>query len=992
MLSQFVNSINNSGLIRKADLQGLAMRRTPSSQYRNLREYSDSNNPWDPASSSSSLTSDWDDPNSAPQQHPGLREMIASKKAGSSVGTGSTTSPKLITSLPPDLVIRIFSYLHVSDLPKVACVSRRFKILVYNDAVYAPKLKALGYVIEGPDTQAALGQTKSDDLVDILNSRLRQLPGGQFLPGSTRYLETGTMWGGIAAPSGDGSSSAAAAVSSNEPLPTNPPEIAIEQPAREGTPAPVSPGGATPSQKITSTLPSKPSPITVGAGGLRAKSRNSSNITIGMRRSTSGVASGVSSVSSIVDGSARASRESFKQIYTELLPYFIDFRKKQKDSKLFKDFKDITDVATILRRLRLFSRAKFLPNCDDIDFSLETTIEWFESMVLAQFDRAYDTKSYEEMRQNAMACFNLNGGASCVSLFVAKNPIFFDSTFNPSLINEAARLQVNGIKASGYALADNFASFMDHLLSNSHEQILVISKVFLPQMDAGTIFITKVFEDSVSEYLNSTLVAARDGESTGIYLHTLAATVHCCSQYVEFISSNAHGVALQTDNLKLAVAAMFKPYAETYINQEIDYMLKAFEGEFMRWKNRKSKAGKPTSDPSYMTDVEQSVAHKRHVMQTFKTVLFAPVALTMTIGTTIGSTVLGKKSAQPQSATTPVAEVTDDGKVRSVTYHLDDGSLSRLVSLELSLNLIHFNKESLGRAMVITAATDYSKLRINIEKIFVRLLKALGEKHLKPGFVAATDQLTMVVDGKTQSGATDSMEFFELVHIGDLISQMVDAYYCEDIKPWIDEGDFLSEIIMEKKAFERLLDDQVAGGMDKSIQALINQADHILITEQLPTDFNPVGGLVELRPTKACEHVVECFNAYAKALNGVTEKHTVEVFFSELAVRLFAVIIKHIKRHQVSQSGSIQLMCDLNRYYEWSTSLRVSSVSKVFIVLKELGNLFMADGEVELKTLVYDSSRWGNNLRLEEIYELLASRTDYKKIQKYVESKDCCIQ
>lgn len=51
----------------------------------------------------------------------------------------------------------------------------------------------------------------------------------------------------------------------------------------------------------------------------------------------------------------------------------------------------------------------------------------------------------------------------------------------------------------------------------------------------------------------------------------------------------------------------------------------------------------------------------------------------------------------------------------------------------------------------------------------------------------------------------DSLQFFELVHLADLIQQMIDVYYSEDIKPWIDEYDFLSEIAVEKKSFERLL-------------------------------------------------------------------------------------------------------------------------------------------------------------------------------------------
>lgn len=84
-------------------------------------------------------------------------------------------------------------------------------------------------------------------------------------------------------------------------------------------------------------------------------------------------------------------------------------------------------------------------------------------------------------------------------------------------------------------------------------------------------------------------------------------------------------------------------------------------------------------------------------------------------------------------------------------------------------------------------------------------------------------------------------EFFELVHIADLIQQMVEVYWKEEMVSvlWdvdshlferrihvcvfaknkiVDKHDFLNEVNKEKKAFERLLDDCVAQGMDQGIQ------------------------------------------------------------------------------------------------------------------------------------------------------------------------------
>ncbi len=117
---------------------------------------------------------------------------------------------------------------------------------------------------------------------------------------------------------------------------------------------------------------------------------------------------------------------------------------------------------------------------------------------------------------------------------------------------------------------------------------------------------------------------------------------------------------------------------------------------------------------------------------------------------------------------------------------------------------------------------------------------------------------------------------------------------------------------MAKKAFERILDDSVAHGMDKSIQVLIDTVEKILATELVPTDYCPKAPLQDMRPTRACRKVITTLTAHTKLLAGATEKNTLEVFFGEVGVRLFNVIVKSIKRSQISQDGAMQLV-----WYVW---------------------------------------------------------------------------
>ncbi|KAJ3128277.1 F-box protein: endocytic membrane traffic, recycling ReCYcling 1 [Nowakowskiella sp. JEL0407] len=913
--------------------------------------------------------------------------------------------PKTISSLPPDLIVKCFSYLNVTDLPAVACASRRFKILVYNDGVYEPKLRYLGVLELTPED--AQSDSENGRGINKLSTRLRQLPGGHMLPGSLKYLETGTLW------DTDG-----------------------DEDSKES----VEKSGGVSNQVISSSLPG--TKITIGAGGLKGLqlSRNKKTIAVvgGMKKSESSVSSLSSLLAKSGRNSGRVGREMFKQIYTTLYPYYVDFRKSQQNSRIFQDFKDVVEVATILRRLRLFSQAKFLEDTDEANFSLESTIEWFESTILGNFERAYDSQQIPEMRKNAIASFQLNGGSACVLLFISKNPIFFDHTYNPSLIS--SKLPSLTGPAVGYALGDDFAKFMDYTLANLNKQAEIISQVFPPETDALTVFVNKVFEDSIAEYVNAIIVCSRDREGQAIFLHTLAVCVHCCSQLVSIIGEG-HGVKVDSQVLKDTVASLFRPYTAKYIESEIQYAKKKFAEEIDRWNHMKRESNRLrlAAENGYF-DQTKAQAHKRQVLKSFRAALFAPV---QAVGSAIAQA-SNLNRVQPQRLVPKkkkdtlididTDEETDDeegdgelspgtlvpekqksslmdGAVEIQRYSydqekvnkLDNNSLGSLINLELCLTLIHADKEALGRALVITGNTDWEKIRPNVEKVYSILLRAVGQDHIKPAFTAAIEQLEKVTKDfdSTSTAVFQNIEignrtlnqFFELIHIADVVHQMIEVYYQEDVKCWVDESDFMSEIIVEKKTFERLLDDQVAHGLDKSIMIIINHVEALMSKEQNLMDFNPpdVGVMNISGPTRACLISIEALTKQTSSITGVTDRHTLDVFYNEIGVRFFNAILKHLKRCQISQSGAMQLIIDLNRYYEWACSVRVAAIAKLFVVLKELGNLYLADPGPELRNLVHDLQRFQGVLRQEEIYELLGSRTDWKKIQKVVEAKDCLI-
>jgi recyclin-1 len=114
---------------------------------------------------------------------------------------------------------------------------------------------------------------------------------------------------------------------------------------------------------------------------------------------------------------------------------------------------------------------------------------------------------------------------------------------------------------------------------------------------------------------------------------------------------------------------------------------------------------------SMLNDKERMQAHKRMVMDTMKSIMFAPMILTKTLiqsgFKTVRTSSGNGNSPLIDSESSPDPE-SPAFQFSTHSYDVDDSSLGSLISLELSLNLMHMNKESLGRALVITSLIDES--------------------------------------------------------------------------------------------------------------------------------------------------------------------------------------------------------------------------------------------------------------------------------------------
>ncbi|KAI8145080.1 exocyst complex component Sec10-like protein [Fennellomyces sp. T-0311] len=836
-------------------------------------------------------------------------------------------------ALPPDILIRIFQLLPIPSLSNVALASRRFKVLAYDDEIWDDKLRRMLDRDTGA-LAATLGNSGNSALMDIDKSiRINNKPLNALIPG----------------------------------LSTDP-----------------------------------------YSARARAKSTGQA-------------------------------RENFKQLYIRLLPYYVDLRQKHKESQVLKDYGATPEeCAKLLNMLVGFGACHVVDDWKQINEAVETLCQYFESASLHEFEVAYDVHNTTDMKTYAHALIALNGGSICIQTFVQKHPIFFDNPFNPD----------DNFKSSTSDL-EPFKKFMSLVTEEFRQQSQVVAETFPEATDVYYMFVDRVLEDVVSDYVNNLLGIAQAHERR-LYLHTISVVLDSMSQVVDVLTHEDLPRSIARDRGINLIFKLFLPFLDDYLYEEQSYVKSACDELIEEW-NRDS--GVRREDPSARLTNQSRETFKRNYLSAFKKVIALPVDLVSTAATTIASPfqrsntikapekqngdspVSGSPKSTPPSTPKVVTSVAQgDEKASplspksptSVSMHSRQSSrhslrspdvrsvdmkyamheldmMQDLLSLETVLQLIHVNKDAERRVerfiQIGFPGRMHNEIQKTYEHIFVLLLKALGNQHIVPAFDRAIEHLASYTpDTESLEQSADDVppltEFFEMVHVGDVIQQMVQLYYDEEISKHVDKLDFINEVNKEKKVFERVLDDCVANSMDRAIQVLLSQAQYILTNEQKPEDYNPPGDtMVDLKPTKACRDSIECLKNNTSMLNGAAEKSTMDLFFGEIGRRFAEILYKHLKTQTVNEQGGFRYISDMNAYYDFAASLRQKSVTPYFAALKALANLYIISSAPDIKNVIHDLERYHGLMKTEDLFEFAACRSDWPIVKKVVtkDMTDCSI-
>ncbi|KAI4187465.1 MAG: hypothetical protein L6R41_002791 [Letrouitia leprolyta] len=721
-------------------------------------------------------------------------------------------------------------------------------------------------------------------------------------------------------------------------------------------------------------------------------------------------------------------RQEYGKIHGALNHYYVDAItcKDHTTAIVFRIYRDPNQQAQMLANLLRFQSSDIAQGWLERQEKLQSLVDAFETAVAHEFEQALKTADIDgRLRKYGHVLTTLNGGQKGVDLFISNSPTIARKT---ELGDPMDCLRLGS--SPGISL-DESQQFFSQLSTSFNEQIAIMDRVFPASVKAATTFLHRVGKEVFSEYI-STLLDETHRTGTESYLKAVSGVYQQSLYMARALRPSKDTGDEFYEAIDRIVASVFELHIDLYLNEEYSFFKRKSEAEVSEWEKQLSEQD-ASMQSLYMSNVNRQ-ADKRDFLTSFKKVVMMPVNVlpTFPLSSPFGgksatakalvngenletsSQATSRLSTRPSTpslingtssadrSTTPLPEPpTTELAAKAAIMSSRLEGIRSLFSIEIALNLVHAAKSAIERAGVFYRAQSQfgEDARKQCQLIFVLLLQILGSRHIKAGFDQAVDHLTNYDPKEIQNhGHTEVkplVTFLELVNVGDLIQQMLDVFYEQEMvaTKLTDRGDFLDPAVKEKRRFEQMLDERVAAGLNKGIEVLMSEVDFLLATTQKANDFNLDGSgatgsdVMDIGPTETARKIVDVVSSHTKMLVGSTDKNMLDVFNQEVGLRIFTALCKHLKRQRISVTGSINLISDMNHYFTYVQTLKNQNLLQYFIALRELAQIYLvyASDAKELATIIADGDRFHGIFRAEEVYEFAERRADWYQIRPKVE-------
>lgn len=682
----------------------------------------------------------------------------------------------------------------------------------------------------------------------------------------------------------------------------------------------------------------------------------------------------------------------------------------------FNNPKDQLILLSSFLRFGAFQRLQLSPSQYSLNYqNLQSILEFFENACLREIELGYDASDFSgKVRYYTNILLSLDDGlinSNLVNFFLQKLDL-------SSLTDDSE--QYFTLSGATYVLdSEMLNSYFLRLAKLLNTQIDIVDQIF---SDDKIQLILKIFEEVIQNYIleftahlserSRTLETVNEAVPINGYISSerglVAVLPTVYTGIVELINTQVkdskNGGALFKQNLVSLVNMHMTPLIGEYLTDEVNFFTRATEANIQKWEAA-TREEESRQEADIWKNVKQEPTNKNtsfmklDLVRGFRTLL-KPINMTF-------EGMVGKNPTEPASVEENDDSAEFDAKVQIMNAQLQQ--IKSFFSLDLSVRTMANARAAMLRMLVFmdevfrmgqdASEAPHNKelvnmCRVSMEDVFIKTVQMLGEDHVHVGFTKAIQRLRAYdpQDG-SDAGVQPLVVFTELVNTGDLIQNLVQVFYNEELvhKGVVNKNtDFLLKVTQAKKKFELMLDDSVAEGLNIGIDALINKIQHIYDTYQNPKDFLPEGQEPAFSgPTDCARCTIDVLSNHVRLLVGSTEKSTIDVFQQEVSTRFFALIVKNLKTLKINTAGAMVLICDLNYYYDFIVTLKQKTILPYFIGLKTVGQIYLIDGK-DAKLIgktISDLQRFNGIFQQEEIYELVQCRADWVKVKKEVEKE-----
>ena len=735
-------------------------------------------------------------------------------------------------------------------------------------------------------------------------------------------------------------------------------------------------------------------------------------------------------------------RQEYGKVYKSLSPFYSDAITctVHTGALIFQRYRNPNDQAQLLTNLGRFAQSDISQGWRERQNKLDGIKKAFEYAATRELEHGIDTDDIDgKVRKYCHVLTRLGSGEAAINVLLSQSKIMGEGVDFGDPIDFLRR------DGSADTTSQPSLRFFGRLSAACNDQLAILASVFPPSIEFVDSLLQRV-EVIVSKYLTSLFIQAR-GTRLEMYLKAVSITYGQCLAFGRTLQLVAD--ESETSNhpaIGKMITRIYDPYAKVYLDEEYSLFKLKSEQEVGDWEKQLSEQDE-NMQTMYMANVNRQ-ADKRDFLSSFKKVVMMPVnvlpsfpsvspfgaksatAKALVNGETHATTQPGKQILQTPHETAsptitphisrassplpmvepPTTELA--AKAAIMTTRLE--GIRSLFSIEVALNLVHITKDSIDRAAVfVTGNGPFGEAaRQQCLLIFVLLLQTLGTRHIKAGFDQAVEHLTNYnpreIADHTSNTVTPLVTFLELVNVGDLIQQMLDVFYEQELiaTRLAQRDDLLDPATKEKKRFESMLDERVAAGLNKGIEVLISEVEYLCATTQKPEDYNPESVTEPqsssapdpTQPSATAQKIINCISSHTSMLSNSTDAPLLDVFNQEVGLRLWTTLCKHLKRQRISTSGAVTLIADTTLYYNFICTSLVRKKSQAdlrryFECLRELSMLYLVDvegrgkdGGKELAALVADQGgRWRGVWRAEEVLEFVERRADWLIVRGRVE-------